>query len=38
MDQAPSPTLSAAPHPLQALIRAAVEAIDREDFDALLGF
>jgi uncharacterized protein (TIGR02246 family) len=38
MDQAPSPTLSAAPHPLQALIRAADEAIDREDFDALLGF
>ncbi|MBD9500492.1 YybH family protein [Pseudomonas sp. BGr12] len=38
MDQAPSPTLSAALHPLQALIQAADEAIGREDFDALLGF
>ncbi|PJI47242.1 MAG: DUF4440 domain-containing protein [Pseudomonas sp.] len=38
MDQAPSPTLPAAPHPLQALIQAADEAIGREDFDALLAF
>ncbi|MFS2124507.1 YybH family protein [Pseudomonas sp. Pseusp97] len=38
MDRAPSPALCAAPHPLQALIRAADEAIGREDFDTLLAF